>query len=157
MAGSGTTDRFPGCGSYLHPPRTLGQVLAPADEFPSRWVICTLLGQWTNSWHPLADFLVGRAICVLPGQQGGVWHSLMDFLVTEAICTLLGQHGQALGTVGGISSGWICPHPSGSVGAGLGICLWIWKRQPVPTSGAQDGDADSCPLPQTSCWEHSQG
>ena len=34
--------------------------------------------------------------------------------------------------------------PSASAGACPGVCPWVWKRWPVPTSGAQDG---SCNLP----------
>ena len=80
--------------------------------------------------------------------RGGSCGPLVDFLVEEAVCALLSQRRHVLRQAGRIVSGWSCLHPSGSAGVGSGIYLWVWKRQPVPASEAQDGGGDLCPPPE---------
>lgn len=104
-------------------------------------IICMLPGHQGRFWYPLMGFLVMEAFHVFPGQQGGSQNPLVSFpvdrtthmllghqgrfrhppvdlLVAEAICTLKEQHGQVLGLAGGISSGWIGPRLSRSLGVG---------------------------------------
>ena len=78
--------------------------------------------------------------------RAGSQHPLMDFLVTEAIFTPLGQWGLVLWPPGGIPSGRSYTHPPGTMGVGPGICLCVWKRQPVPAPGVKDGGGNLHPL-----------
>ena len=64
--------------------------------------------------------------------------------MARAVCALPGQWGQVLAPTGGFPSGGCFTCPPRTRGVVPGVCLWVWKRSPVPVSGSQNGGSHLC-------------
>ena len=137
--------------SYLHPPRTVGHVLAPTDRFPSgKRFLCTprKVGQLLASTGRFPDR--ESSLCP-PGTAGGFWHPPTDLLVVKAIHDFLGQQGRSWGLLVQSPLARSVHTPPGQQGWVLQPASWIpSKASCLSHSGSAEVGPEAC---WENCWQ----